>query len=210
MFFQRGKSFFWVSLVYLVDFLTLVARRDLVFKTRRGPSRATACLAVILLRRIAPVLMEKESLFAIRKGGGCRDLIQQLDVAKRGPAFFLQMAIRAREICMVPGTQRLMAGDGGNDITTELKANYAPGAIDTAYPEAAKFSDYRNAAKFWRFFGPSRFPSTTGRAPSRNWATFPACLRGDLMYRTGGIDAKPTEPRACWPPGSAGPGRGIA
>ena len=103
-----------------------------------------------------------------------RNLITRLDVAKRGPALVLQMVIRSQEICMAMGTQRLIAADGVTDIMTELKAYYAPEAINALYLGAAKFSGYRETAETFEHCS-AHFDFLRKRASSRlgTGQTFP-------------------------------------
>ena len=69
-----------------------------------------------------------------------------LDATERGPAFVLQMAARAQEICVALGAPELTAVDGARNIMRESKAYRSPGALDTVYQDAVKFSKYCETA----------------------------------------------------------------
>ena len=56
------------------------------------------------------------------------------------------MAVRAEEICMAPGTPKLISADGFKEIAQELKAYNAQDALDAVYQDAAKFLLCRKTA----------------------------------------------------------------
>ena len=56
------------------------------------------------------------------------------------------MAARAQEICVALGAPELTAVDGARNIMRESKAYRSPGALDTVYQDAVKFSKYCKTA----------------------------------------------------------------
>ena len=57
------------------------------------------------------------------------------------------MAVRAQEICMAMGTQRLIAVGGARGIMTKLEASDAPKACDAVYQDAVKLLEYRKTGE---------------------------------------------------------------
>ena len=73
--------------------------------------------------------------------------IATLGASKSGPAFVLQVAPRAREICMAPGNRESISAGGVTGNLEGLKNVYATFALDAVYQDVLKFLRLREDAE---------------------------------------------------------------